>query len=134
MWTPCRCAKALTSRSSSLVNGARCRKISASPSTPSPIANSICGSRSRIESAPAGEGGILLVAVYLDGNAFTDQRALDEHRLAVDARDAPAFLVERGDDDGIHDDSSQRRRRAKDSDRQTEDCTQCAHAASAHAR
>ena len=48
---------------------------------------------------------IRFVAVYLDGNAFTDQRAFDEHCLAVDARDAPSFLVERGDDDGIHDGS-----------------------------
>jgi hypothetical protein len=56
---------------------------------------------------------IRFVTVYLDCNAFTDQRAFDEHRLAVDARDTSAFLIERGDDDGIHDGSSQRRRRAK---------------------
>ena len=44
-----------------------------------------------------------LAAKDFDRDALADQRALDEDSLAVDAGDAPAFLVERGDDDGVHD-------------------------------
>jgi hypothetical protein len=37
----------------------------------------------------------------LDGDELAGQGPFDEYRLAVDARDAAAFLVERGDEDGI---------------------------------
>ena len=43
-----------------------------------------------------------LAAKDFDGGALADQRAFDEDCLAVDAGDAPSFLIERGDDDGIH--------------------------------
>ena len=43
-----------------------------------------------------------LAAKDFDGDALADQRAFDEDGLAVDAGDASAFLIERGDDDGIH--------------------------------
>jgi len=38
----------------------------------------------------------------LDGDGLAGQRALDEHRLAFDAGDAAALVVERGDVDGDH--------------------------------
>ena len=43
-----------------------------------------------------------LAAKHFDRDSLADQRALDEHRLAADACDAAAFLVECGDDDGFH--------------------------------
>jgi len=50
--------------------------------------------------------------------------------IAIDARDAPAFLIERGDDYGIHDGSCERWRRSKEHGRQKNDCTEWANAAS----
>src|SRR5207245_9242280 len=38
-----------------------------------------------------------------DRDALADQRAFDEDSLAVDPGDAATFLVECGDDDGVHD-------------------------------
>ena len=40
--------------------------------------------------------GRLALRAIVDRHALARQRAFDEHRLAVDARDAAAFLVERG--------------------------------------
>ena len=44
-----------------------------------------------------------LAAKDFDRDALADQRAFDEDSLAVDPGDAATFLVERGDDDGVHD-------------------------------
>src|SRR6266545_6614595 len=44
-----------------------------------------------------------LAAKHFDRDPLADQRAFDEDSLAVDAGDAAAFLIERGDDDGVHD-------------------------------
>ena len=54
-----------------------------------------------------------LAAKDLDRHALADQRALDEDCLAVDPGDAAAFLVERGDDDGVHPEASALYRLAK---------------------
>ena len=40
-------------------------------------------------------------AMNLDADELAGQGPFDEHRFAVDARDAAAFLIERGDEDGI---------------------------------
>ena len=45
---------------------------------------------------------VRLFAIDLDRHPFADQRVFDEHGLAVNARNAAPFLVERGDDNVIH--------------------------------
>ena len=50
----------------------------------------------------AGELVARFPAIDFDRDELADQRAFDKYRLAVDARDAAAFLIERGDEYGIH--------------------------------
>ena len=55
----------------------------------------------RSRSARASSKVGLSLAATIDVDALAGQRAFDEHRLAVDVRDAASFLVERFDrDDG----------------------------------